>query len=73
MARASGSSGFWTCWTGSSIKPSVALGTEAAKRYPELVDALLRRDACFMAHGDYAIAADHQPYDGRAGHHHRCA
>jgi allantoinase len=36
------------------VKPSVALGTEAAKRYPELVDALLRRDACFMAHGDYA-------------------
>jgi peptidoglycan/xylan/chitin deacetylase (PgdA/CDA1 family) len=36
------------------IKPSVALGTEAAKRYPELVDALLQRDACFMAHGDYA-------------------
>jgi allantoinase len=36
------------------IKPSVALGTEAAKRYPELVDALVRRDACFMAHGDYA-------------------
>ena len=36
------------------IKPSVALGTEAAKRYPELVDALLRRNACFMAHGDYA-------------------
>jgi allantoinase len=37
-----------------AIKPSVALGTEAAKRYPELVDALLRRGACFMAHGDYA-------------------
>jgi allantoinase len=37
-----------------NLKPSVALGTEAAKRYPELVDALLRRDACFMAHGDYA-------------------
>jgi allantoinase len=37
-----------------NIQPSVALGTEAAKRYPELVDALLRRDACFMAHGDYA-------------------
>lgn len=37
-----------------AIKPSVALGTEAAKRYPELVDALLRRNACFMAHGDYA-------------------
>ncbi len=36
------------------IKPSVALGTEAAKRYPELVDALFRRDACFMAHGDFA-------------------
>jgi allantoinase len=36
------------------IKPSVALGTAAAKRYPELVDALLRRNACFMAHGDYA-------------------
>ena len=36
------------------IKPSVALGMEAAKRYPELVDALLRRDSCFMAHGDYA-------------------
>ena len=32
----------------------MALGTEAARRYPELVDALLRRDACFMAHGDYA-------------------
>jgi peptidoglycan/xylan/chitin deacetylase (PgdA/CDA1 family) len=37
-----------------NLKPSVGLGTEAAKRYPELVDALLRRDACFMAHGDYA-------------------
>jgi allantoinase len=36
------------------IKPSVALGTEAAKRYPELVDALVRRNSCFMAHGDYA-------------------
>jgi peptidoglycan/xylan/chitin deacetylase (PgdA/CDA1 family) len=37
-----------------NIKPSVALGTAAAKRYPELVDALLRRNACFMAHGDFA-------------------
>ena len=37
-----------------NLKPSVALGFEAARRYPELVDALLRRDACFMAHGDYA-------------------
>jgi len=36
------------------VRPSVAMGTEAAKRYPELVDALLRRNACFMAHGDYA-------------------
>ncbi len=37
-----------------NIKPSVALGTEAARLYPKLVDALLRRDACFMAHGDFA-------------------
>jgi allantoinase len=37
-----------------NLTPSVALGTEAARRYPELVDALLRRDACFMAHGHYA-------------------
>ena len=37
-----------------NITPSVALGTEAAKRYPELVDALARRNACFMAHGHYA-------------------
>jgi peptidoglycan/xylan/chitin deacetylase (PgdA/CDA1 family) len=34
--------------------PSVALGTVAATRYPELVDELTRRDACFLAHGDYA-------------------
>lgn len=34
--------------------PSVALGGEAARRYPELVDELLRRNACFMAHGDFA-------------------
>jgi allantoinase len=37
-----------------NLKPSVALGTEAARRYPELVDAFLRRASCFMAHGDYA-------------------
>jgi allantoinase len=37
-----------------NLKPSVALATEAARRYPELVDALVQRDACFMAHGDYA-------------------
>ncbi len=36
------------------VVPSVALGTEAARRYPELVDALLRRNACFMAHGTFA-------------------
>ena len=37
-----------------NLKPSVALGTEAGRRYPELVDALVQRDACFMAHGDFA-------------------
>ena len=36
------------------LTPSVALGTAAAKMCPELVDELSRRDACFMAHGDYA-------------------
>ena len=36
------------------ITPSVALGAEAAKRYPELVDECLRRGACFMAHGTHA-------------------
>ncbi len=36
------------------LTPSVALGAEAARRYPELVDELLRRNACFMAHGDFA-------------------
>jgi peptidoglycan/xylan/chitin deacetylase (PgdA/CDA1 family) len=37
-----------------AITPSVALGATAAKRYPELVDELIRRNACFMAHGTYA-------------------
>ena len=37
-----------------AVVPSVALGTAAARRYPELVDALLRRRACFMAHGTFA-------------------
>src|SRR6202046_4333720 len=37
-----------------AITPSVALGAAAAKRYPELVDELVRRDACFLAHGTYA-------------------
>jgi allantoinase len=36
------------------LTPSVALGTEAAKRYPELVDELVRRNACFLAHGGFA-------------------
>lgn len=36
------------------IVPSVALGSAAAKMCPELVDELSRRNACFMAHGDYA-------------------
>ena len=36
------------------VTPSVALGAAAAKRYPELVDELVRRNACFIAHGTYA-------------------
>ena len=36
------------------LTPSVALGTEAARLYPELVDELSRRDACFLAHGHFA-------------------
>jgi allantoinase len=36
------------------IVPSVALGAAAARRYPELVDELVRRGACFMAHGTFA-------------------
>lgn len=36
------------------VTPSVALGSAAATRYPELVDQLVRRNACFMAHGTYA-------------------
>ena len=36
------------------LVPSVALGAAAATRYPELVDELLRRRACFMAHGTFA-------------------
>ncbi|MSO91222.1 MAG: hypothetical protein EXR01_06555 [Acetobacteraceae bacterium] len=37
-----------------AIIPSVALGTAAARHYPELVDECLRRGACFMAHGSHA-------------------
>ena len=36
------------------VTPSVALGSAAAQRYPELVDALMCRNACFLAHGSYA-------------------
>lgn len=36
------------------VVPSVALGAEAARRYPELVDECIRRGACFMAHGTFA-------------------
>ena len=36
------------------IIPSVALGTEAAKRYPEIVEDLRSRYAGFMAHGTHA-------------------
>jgi peptidoglycan/xylan/chitin deacetylase (PgdA/CDA1 family) len=36
------------------VTPSVALGAAAAKRYPELVDELVRRNACFLAHGTSA-------------------
>ncbi len=36
------------------VTPSVALGAAAASRYPELVDELVRRNACFMAHGSFA-------------------
>jgi allantoinase len=36
------------------VTPSVALGAEAARRYPELVDECARRGACFLAHGTHA-------------------
>ncbi len=36
------------------VKPSVALGIEAAKRYPEIVYDLRQRYAGFMAHGTHA-------------------
>ncbi|HSU04145.1 MAG TPA: hypothetical protein VLI93_01110, partial [Acetobacteraceae bacterium] len=36
------------------VVPSVALGAAAVARYPELVDELLRRGSCFMAHGVFA-------------------
>ena len=36
------------------VIPSVALGAEAARRCPELVDECVRRGACFMAHGTFA-------------------
>ncbi len=36
------------------IVPSVALGTAAATRYPELVDECAQRRAAFLGHGDFA-------------------
>ena len=36
------------------VVPSVALGAEAARRWPELVDECARRGACFLAHGTFA-------------------
>jgi allantoinase len=36
------------------VTPSVALGSAAAQRYPELLDELMCRNACFLAHGSYA-------------------
>jgi peptidoglycan/xylan/chitin deacetylase (PgdA/CDA1 family) len=51
------------------VTPSVALGAAAAKRYPELVDELVRRNACFMAHGTYAtrrITSRMTEYEERA-------
>jgi len=36
------------------LTPSVALGAAAARRYPELVDELMQRRACFLAHGEFA-------------------
>ncbi|MCW3477628.1 polysaccharide deacetylase family protein [Limobrevibacterium gyesilva] len=52
------------------VVPSVALGVEAARRYPELVDECARRGAAFMAHGTHATrritsrmsAADEQAF-----------
>lgn len=36
------------------VVPSVALGAEAARRWPELVDECARRGACFLGHGTFA-------------------
>ena len=41
---------------GFGIVPSVALGGAAARLYPELMDELLRRGSCFMAHGMHATS-----------------
>ena len=37
-----------------ALTPSVALGAAVAVRYPELIDELTRRNACFIAHGTFA-------------------
>ena len=36
------------------VVPTVALGSESARRHPELVDECQRRGATFMAHGSHA-------------------
>jgi allantoinase len=36
------------------LTPSVALGSEAARQFPELIGELKRRNACFIAHGHSA-------------------
>lgn len=35
------------------IKPSVALGTAAIARYPDIIEAVRERNGCFMAHGTH--------------------
>lgn len=37
-----------------ALTPTIALGSEAARRHPELVDEALRRNCAFMAHGTFA-------------------
>ena len=37
-----------------NVTPSVALGSATAARCPELVDELMQRNACFIAHGSHA-------------------
>ena len=48
------------------VVPSVALGAEAARRWPELVDECARRGACFLAHGTFATRRITQAMDETA-------